>query len=95
MVVAPEYDIPTQAKIPPALAVLHNFIRIYDPDDNAQDEDDYKDVNNPHPSVGIELEHLGGHISQAKKDQASEKRDNIAMVMWMDYQQVLAQREEL
>jgi hypothetical protein len=73
MVAAPEYDLPTQAKIPPALAVLHNFIWIHDPDYDVQDGDDYEDGNNPHPSVAIELEHIGRHISQAEKDQASER----------------------
>ena len=29
----PEYDMSTQALIPPALAVLHNFIREYDPEE--------------------------------------------------------------
>ncbi|EGN91538.1 hypothetical protein SERLA73DRAFT_67224, partial [Serpula lacrymans var. lacrymans S7.3] len=30
---APEYNMDIQAKIPPALCVIHNFIRIYDPSD--------------------------------------------------------------
>jgi hypothetical protein len=33
LVVAPEYDLTTQAKMVPAICVLHNFIRIYDVDD--------------------------------------------------------------
>ena len=95
MVVAPEYNLQTQAKIPAALAALHNFIRIHDPDDNAQDEDDYEEDHNLRSPVEIHAEHLGGHISQAEKDRASAKRDAIATAMWVDYQNVLAQRGQL
>lgn len=33
MVGAPEYPVQTQAKLIPALCVLHNFIQTYDPED--------------------------------------------------------------
>ena len=80
MVVAAEYDLPTQARIPPALAVLHNFIRIHDPDDNAQDEDDYEDGNNPHPSVQIELEHLGVIFLKQKRIRQVK---NEMLLLWL------------
>ncbi|KAL0954111.1 hypothetical protein HGRIS_005257 [Hohenbuehelia grisea] len=37
MTAAPEYSIATQAMIPCALAALHNFITIHDPDDFADE----------------------------------------------------------
>ena len=95
MVVAPEYNLQTQAKIPAALAALHNFIHIHDPDDNAQDEDDYEEGHNLQSRIEIHVEHLGGYISQAEKDRASAKREAIATAMWVDYQNILAQRGQL
>src|ERR1700731_2614135 len=47
LVIPQEYNIKTQAKLVSALAVLHNFIRIHDPEDlpneNA-DHDNHEDV---------------------------------------------------
>lgn len=97
MVVAPQYNLHTQAKIPAALAALHNFIRMHDPDDDAQDNNGHnlEEGHSLQSSVEIEVEHLGGHISQAEKDRAGVKRDGIAMAMWTDYQRILAQRGQL
>jgi hypothetical protein len=95
MVAAAEYNLHTQAKIPAALATLHNFIHIHDPDNDAQDEDDHEEGHTSQLSAEIEAEHLGGHISQTEKDRAGAKRDDIAMAMWVDYQNILAQRGQL
>ena len=96
MVAAPEYDIHTQAKIPYALAALHNFIHIHDPDDNATTSYDHTEGSHsqdPQPSHEINPEYLGGNISQAERNHASERQDVIAKAMWEDYQNVLAERE--
>lgn len=98
MAAAAEYSIRTQSKIPGAVAVLHNFVHVYDPDDLAYDEGDNNDdsdderTNNSRHEIPITPENLGGHISQAEKDRAGVKRDEIAMVMWADYQQELQAR---
>ena len=43
----PVYDMDIQALIPPALAVLHNFIQQYDPEDiEMSDDNDNDDDNN-------------------------------------------------
>ena len=98
MVAAPEYDIHTQAKIPYALAALHNFIRIHDPEDNATASYDHAELDGGHSQTSqssheINPENLGGNISQAERNRASEKRDVIAKAMWEDYQNVLAERD--
>ena len=83
MAAAAEYGIRTQAKIPGAIAALHNFVHIHDPDDLAIEEGDNSDDDeapNRH-DIPITPENLGGHISQAEKDRAGEKRDQIAMAM--------------
>jgi hypothetical protein len=89
MAAAAEYSLRTQSKIPGAVAVLHNFVHIHDPDDLAYedgDNDDSDDEGPPNRSeIPITPETLGGHISQAEKDRASAKRDQIAQAMWADY----------
>jgi hypothetical protein len=91
MVVAPEYSLQTQSKIPLALAALHNFIRINDPDDDAVHEDDHED-DGGHIQHEINLEHLGQQISQAERDRASAVQDEIAILMWADYERIIAEQ---
>ena len=96
MVVAPEYDIHTQPKIPYTMAALHNFIRIYDPDDNATTPDNHTEGSHsqvPQSSHKIDPENLGGNILQAEQNCASERWDIIAKAMWEDYQNILIVRE--
>ncbi|KAF8815798.1 hypothetical protein BYT27DRAFT_7070751, partial [Phlegmacium glaucopus] len=92
MAAAAEYSIHTQAKIPGAIAALHNFVHVHDPDDLAEEDgdnsDDSDDEETPHRQpheIPITPENLGGHISQAEKDRASAKRDEIAKAMWEKY----------
>jgi hypothetical protein len=81
-----------QARILPALAALHNFILQHDP----TDLNDYIDVGFD-PNPGWYTEHdLGvlseGRTTRAEKRRADERRDRIAMDMWIDYQAVLEER---
>lgn len=95
MAAAAEYSLRTQAKIPAALAVLHNFIRTFDPSDLAEEDDDEDEVfdDNSLPSeIPITPENLGTHISPEERARASEKRDQIAKQMWDDYVEELQRR---
>lgn len=94
MVAAPEYSLRTQAKIPLALAALHNFIHVTDPDDEAEHEDDHKGGDHGAQSHEIDPAHLGQYITEAEKQRAGAARDTIVMGMWEDYQGRLAEREE-
>ncbi|KAJ7194981.1 hypothetical protein GGX14DRAFT_377535, partial [Mycena pura] len=94
MNVAPEYSVETQAKIPCALAALHNFIRLHDPDDYADDGPGHGGPRNPtftlHDMDGDERhqfpeEELGRFVNQAEKQRARLFRDNIAREMWAQY----------
>jgi hypothetical protein len=83
LVVAPEYNLETQAKMVPAICVLHNFIRIHD-------IDDLPDILQ-HPQVQEGLANnsgdLGnGDVSAAESNRASILRDSIAQDMWASYQ---------
>src|ERR1700722_4464757 len=57
LVVAQEYDLPTQAQLVSALAVVHNFIYIYNPEDLPEDED-LEDAVGPGGDRGVDHGHL-------------------------------------
>jgi hypothetical protein len=93
----PEYPIETQAKLVPAIAALHNFLRIYDRSDEATDLgrngphressgslDDFVH-DGPTETREITPEELGMHITEAKRNRAAARRDRIAAQMWADY----------
>ena len=88
MQIAPEFGLHVQARLPAALAALHNFISENNPQEqpisrsSSQgaapiDDDDQNDDNNAFAGAG---------------EDADERRDAIAQAMWEDYLQVLAAR---
>lgn len=85
MVAGPEYSRGVQAKIPAALAFLHNFIRHHDPFDEAEENSD-RDSIKPPEQQDINPEELGKYVTQAERNRASAKRDEIAKAMWADYE---------
>ncbi|TFK86405.1 hypothetical protein K466DRAFT_492898 [Polyporus arcularius HHB13444] len=81
MVAAPEYSSEVQAKIVHALCVLHNFIRIHDPDDlDITAHEELARV--PQDPSAAEF---GGSISATEQREATSRRDRIAKAMWDDY----------
>ena len=84
---APEFSLELQARLPAALSALHNFIVVHDPADNEHD-----DIEDPDPG-----RHLGelaeGPADRAERERTSQRRDEIASQMWIDYQQVLRSRQ--
>jgi hypothetical protein len=82
MVAAPEYSLVVQTKLVPALCVLHNFIRVHDPDDKEGDEEAEVDTNQ---AVQQRVEDFGHTITPAERARAGQKRDNIAEAMWAQY----------
>jgi hypothetical protein len=90
MVAAPEYSLAVQTKLVPALCVLHNFIRVHDPDDEGDlDDKDNDEAEANHPQVvqaaPWRAEDLGHSITSAERERAARKRDNIAEAMWAQY----------
>ena len=71
-----------QVHLVPALAVLHNIIWVYDPNDKVIDEDFIPDMCNDSQiySEGIECS-----LSAEERGRATKHRDNIAQAMWRDY----------
>jgi hypothetical protein len=84
MVAAPEYSLETQTKIVPALCVLHNFIRVYDSEENVVLEElsTWAPRRNPE-----DFSRQG--VSAQEKARANTKRDDIAKEMWREYQEYL------
>lgn len=81
----PEYSMAVQVRIFPALAAIHNFIRIHD----SQDVQDFEDeVYGPQSSI-----HLGqlatSLVTPAERERAADRRDEIAQQMWDDYLEYL------
>jgi hypothetical protein len=89
LVVAPEYDLATQAKMVPAICVLHNFIQIHDVDDIPEIEDFWSRGQATGALMG-----LGGDISNAERNQATELRESIAKAMWASYQSIIDGRSQ-
>jgi len=88
LLLAPEFDLDTQACIPSALCALHNFIRTHNPTEGpilglndgsaggggVMDEDNH---------IGVDEVAEGN--SAGDQDEAHAMRDNIAQAMWDDY----------
>jgi hypothetical protein len=88
-----QYNMNVQAKIPPGLAAVHNFIMDNDDTDihHYLDILDNQDVSEP-VSVG---EPGQGAIEREERERATVLRDEIAMMMWDSYQQYLHDHPEV
>jgi len=84
MVAAPEYSLETQTKIFPALCTLHNFICVYNPEENMGLEELSAWALRRSPE---DYSHHG--VSAQEKARASTKRDVIAKEMWRQYKEHL------
>jgi len=76
-----------QARIPAALAAIHNFIRIHDPEELS----DFIESTDLEPGF-VSGELAAGQARAAEKTQAITRRDEIATAMWAQYQLELQQR---
>ena len=77
-----EYSLDMQARLVPALAVLHNFVHIHNPTDLLQDDNNVNNQDHPfgNPDDGPR------HHAAGVRDAAAAFRDGIALHMWQDYQ---------
>lgn len=96
LLLAPEYNMDIQNRLPAALCALHNFIRTHDPDNKTEIEleengGENVDEDIPGPFIPpVELEAGGGGTS---RDQAIALRNRIANELWAQYQGDLHERE--
>lgn len=92
LLLAPEYNVDIQSRIPAALCALHNFIRTHDPDDEIEMQEIGMDEDVPGPFIpgpAVEPEAGGG----TSRNQAIALRNRIANELWAQYQGVLRDRE--
>ena len=81
-----------QARIPVALAAVHNFIHEHDPSEiNEYRSDPIHDLQQGHRGGAV------GQLSDGIPDQdshmrAEARRDSIAEAMWIQYQNTLQER---
>ena len=84
-----------QARIPPALCALHNFIRRHDPSDiedyTIMTELDYSHIQVDDPGIGDLAMHV---LTAADRGHADEAREQIAQAMWNDYQHIVQEGGE-
>lgn len=81
MVAAPEYSLGKQAKIVNAICALHNFIQAYDP----EDENDINLTEIERATPQHLREDFAIDVTRAEREEASERRDQIAKAMWEQY----------
>jgi hypothetical protein len=93
----PEYNMSIQARIPPALAALHNFIQLYDPEEiQMYDDNDDDNHNDADELLGFRPDFVGelelGLVTPHEVAQANKRRDKIVDEMWEQYQCYLTDR---
>jgi hypothetical protein len=85
-----EVDLDEQARIPAALAGIHNYIRCNDPDKLENNLSEARDLQlNTQPSTGSLAT---SHVTTAERNQAEARRNLIAQQMWDQYQEELRRR---
>jgi hypothetical protein len=85
-------DMSIQARLPPGLAALHNFIMTHDP---ADIEEYLTNPNLVDPQPGTQGILAEGYVERVEQERATEARDYIAQAMWDQYQQYLRKHPEV
>lgn len=94
LIVPPNFDMDLQAALPPALAAIHNFIRIHDSDEiNEYPEYNERMSETPTPDERSDAapSTLTGMLAfgmprAAEKTASVNRREGIAVDMWAQYQ---------
>jgi hypothetical protein len=89
LLLPPHYTMDIQACIPPALCLVHNVIRVHDPNDMLDYHEVNLDIHQPMYDAGVLAE---GPPSNEARNHAHERRDEIARQMWEDFNNVRAHR---
>jgi hypothetical protein len=99
LITPPAYDMGIQARIPAALAALHNFILEHDPEDRVDPEVwDPSPGGMIDPDIVAELRLQGELATERHTSEESEAgarlRDHIADKMWVQYEEILRERQD-
>ena len=90
LLLAPEYSLEIQARIPSALLAIHNFIRIHDSNEGDIDGDSGSDPD----GSAFDCDPVHPAPAAAANDEPSARRDAIASMMWADYMAIRCERED-
>jgi len=90
LLLPPEYSMSVQSLVPPALCALHNFIRRYDPEDINTFDVNVDDLLHGHTLEEALGQLAQGAVSREARARAVKMRDEIAMAMWDQYKDTLA-----
>lgn len=87
LVASPEFNLGTQARIPPAIACLFNFVRVHNPATGS-----ILASFHPHIQPAPSPTDLRDGLSDEESKRAEGARDVIAKAMFVQYQEVLLER---
>jgi hypothetical protein len=79
LLVAQEYPLINQAQIIFAVAFLHNFLIVHDPDEIIMDDVETE------ASVDDDWSSYQSSVPAEERNRAAEHRDRITQQMWADY----------
>jgi DDE superfamily endonuclease len=85
---SPHYDMALQARIPAALAAIHNFIMFHDPCDNGLSEEE-EEIEDPQPGLHVPLL-AEGPAGREERNRASAQWERIASDMWNQYTEYIS-----
>ncbi|KAE8216878.1 hypothetical protein CF319_g8892 [Tilletia indica] len=80
-----DYDLQLQASVFPALAVVHNFIRLNDPDDNIHPDDLAQWIGDPASDSAEGELSLTASTTRAEKKRGEDVREKVATRLWNAY----------
>jgi hypothetical protein len=96
LVLSSKFDMGLQARIPAALAALHNFILDKDPTQAHVNKDIYDPSPGEHLNSRELLQSQGTtadcRLTEEETEEGQQLRDSIAQAMWAQYQQTLSDR---
>lgn len=90
LLLPPEYAMGIQARIPPALCLVHNVIRVHDPNDMME----YRNVLDEHLLTADTGSLADGPPTEQARTRANLHRDQIAGEMWEAYNKERVRRGE-
>jgi hypothetical protein len=87
----PHCPMSVQARIPPALCLVHNVIRVHDPNDMMDFREVNIDLDQPPNDTGTLAE---GPPTDEARTRSHDRREAIALHMWEDYNAIQRERQE-